>query len=54
MSIEHLRRQIEYEKAMYQTACEHPTETPQFYAALDKTRVRIQEMEAELRELEQS
>ena len=51
--IKSLKSSIDYENAMYETAVAYPTDTPQFYHALERTRQRIESMYAELNNLEQ-
>ena len=46
-----LEENIKYENAMYETALAYPTETEQFYRALEQTRVRISGLYDELESL---
>ena len=46
--IEKLQFEIEMEESYYETACDYPTDTLQFYKALDKQRIRIMEMRQKL------
>jgi hypothetical protein len=49
--IKKLQDSIDYENSMYETAITYPTDTPQFYHALEQTRQRINDMYAELDKL---
>lgn len=50
--IKELERTIQYEEAMYQSCLDHPTETAQFYQALEDNRVRIDGLHSELNQLQ--
>lgn len=50
--IEQLRKSIQYEEAMWQSAYDHPTDTHQFHKALADNRDRIDKMYDRLGELE--
>lgn len=52
--IKKLQGQIYYENAMYETALDYPTDTPQFHHALEQTRQRINGMYAELEKLREA
>lgn len=49
--IEDLKREIECEQSQYETCREYPTETDQFYRALEKQRQRIETMRNKLLQL---
>lgn len=49
--IKQLEEDIEIEQMQYDTACEYPTETAQFYSALNKQGIKLSEMKEKLREL---
>ena len=49
--IHELEKSIEYENGMYDTCLAYPTETAQFYSALERTRIKIEEMHARLAQL---
>jgi len=42
---------LKFEKMQYEICLENPTETPQFYNALEKSRIRIQEITDKLNNL---
>ncbi len=42
--LKELEQTIKYENAMLETAMAYPTETPQFYSAMEKSRERIREL----------
>lgn len=46
-----LEKEIEYEQVQYDIACEHPTETAQFYKGLENTRVKIVGLKQKLEDL---
>lgn len=52
--IEKLEDLIKHEDAMYETALAYPTETSQFYDALERTRQKINGMRTELAQLKET
>jgi hypothetical protein len=50
--IKELKQRIEHEQRMYEIACEYPTDTDQYYDALEKHRVKIEQMKEKLFRLE--
>jgi len=51
--IEQLKNEIEREEEQYKIGCEYPTETPQFYSALERQRIRINDLKNKLIKLEE-
>ena len=49
--IEKLEQQLKYEEAMYQSCLEYPTDTAQFYKALEDNRIRIDKMRNKIESL---
>lgn len=45
--IDELDKTIEYENAILESAMAYPTETPQFYRAMENSRERIRKLYAE-------
>lgn len=52
--MEKLKANLSYEEEQYRVCLEYPTNTPQFYSALDKHFERIGKMRKELEEIENS
>ena len=46
--IKKLENEIELEQMQYDIACEHPTETAQYYSALNKQGMRLKETKQKL------
>ena len=51
--IEQLERDIEYEQAQFETAEKYPTATAQYYRALGKQRIALEDMKQKLRKLKE-
>jgi hypothetical protein len=51
--IKELEILLEYENAMYETALAYPTETAQFYNALERNKIKIEKMYNRLKQLKE-
>jgi hypothetical protein len=49
--LEKLHDDIAYEQSMYETSCNHPTDTAQFWSVLERHRMKIENMKEDYAKL---